>query len=124
MQTSLPKVLIIDDDDFCLDILEEALADDYHLYCAKSGEEALLLMPNINPAVILLDINMEYINGYETCRHIRSNKHLENTKIIMLTAAAMNDDKIKGIEAGADEYLTKPIDFDLLLKTIRHYVSE
>jgi len=124
MQSTLPKVLIIDDDDFCLDILEEALTDDYHLYRAKSGEEALLLMPTINPAVILLDINMENISGYETCRHIKDNKHLENTKIIMLTAAAMNDDKIKGIEAGADEYLTKPIDFDLLLKTIRHYVSQ
>ncbi len=123
MEKSAPKVLIIDDDDYCLDILEEVLVDDYHLYRAKSGEEALLLMPTINPVLILLDVNMENINGYETCRHIRKSEHLKNTKIIMLTASAMNGDKVMGIEAGADAYLTKPIDFDILLNTVRRYVT-
>jgi two-component system sensor histidine kinase/response regulator len=104
------RILIVDDNPHNVAILEELLDDDYQLRTAASGEEALAMAPEFSPAVILLDIMMPGIDGYETCRRIRTTPGLRHTKIILVSARAMVSERLRGYEAGADDYIIKPFD--------------
>ena len=121
---STVKILVVDDNEICLDIFREALSDSYKVYTAKSGEEALILLPSISPDLVILDINMPGIDGYFTCQKIRSKSLHDNIKIVMVTAKAQWEDQRRGMEVGADEYLTKPFETDQLLKIVRYYTSD
>ncbi len=111
------RILIVDDHPINIEILEELLEDDYQLATATSGEEALAIAPTFTPALILLDVMMPGIDGYETCRRIRATPDLSHTKIIMVSAKAMDSEQRQGYEAGADDYVTKPFNkHDLLTK--------
>jgi signal transduction histidine kinase len=84
-----------------------------------SGEGALTVAPTFQPDLILLDIMMPGINGYETCRRLRATPALSWTKIIMVSAKAMVSERLQGYEAGADDYVTKPFDDEELLAKVR-----
>lgn len=116
------RILIVDDNLTNIAILEEIL-EDYPLRTATSGKEALRIAPDFKPSVLLLDIMMPEMNGYETCRRLRENPILRNTKIIMVSAKAMVSERLKGYEAGADDYITKPFDHDELLAKVRVYLK-
>ena len=106
------KILIVDDNARNVQILRLMLAEQYALESAPSGDEALRLVPTFQPDLILLDIMMPGIDGYETCRRLRSNPSLRWIKVIMVSAKAMVSERLRGYEVGADDYVTKPFDED------------
>lgn len=118
----LSRILIVDDNPSNIFVLEEMLRDDYHIETAESGEEALEIAPDFLPDLVLLDIMMPGIDGYETCRRLREDVSLEGMKIVMVSAKAMKSERLQGYEVGADDYVTKPFDEDELLAKVRVYV--
>jgi CheY-like chemotaxis protein len=114
-----PRILIVDDHPFNIELLEELLEDDYHVKTAVSGEEALSLAAHFVPDLILLDIMMPGMDGYETCRLIRATPTLCHTKIIMVSAKAMAEERAQGLEAGADDYITKPFEHSEFREKVR-----
>ena len=117
------KILLVDDNPTNIAILEEILEEDYQLAIAMCGEEALAAAPDFRPDIILLNVMMPGIDGYETCRQIRANPTLKNTKIIMVSAKALVSERLQGYEAGANDYITKPFNKDELLAKIRVYLQ-
>ena len=116
------KILIVDDNATNIAILEEVLSEHYDLQAASSGEETLEILKQFRPDIILLDIMMPGIDGYETCRCIRANPALNNVKVIMVSAKAMVEERLKGYDAGADDYITKPFEEEELLAKVRVYL--
>ena len=117
------RILLVDDNSTNLAILEEMLGDEYHWEAATTGEEALEIAPDFQPDLILLDVMLPGINGYETCRRIRAKSALHNVKIIMVSAKALASERLKGYDAGADDYVTKPFDEEELLAKVRVYLK-
>ncbi|NTU75246.1 MAG: response regulator [Anaerolineaceae bacterium] len=103
------KILAVDDNQVNLKVVSAALSHvGYEVITAASGVEALNITEKIKPDVILLDINMPEMDGYEVCRRMRASASTAQTPIMMLTAHDSLEEKVKVFEAGADDYLTKP----------------
>jgi signal transduction histidine kinase len=115
-------ILGVDDNPRNLAILRKTLAGEFDFVTAASGEEALEIAPRLRPDVVLLDIMMPGIDGYETCRRMRARPELSSTKIIMVSAKAMTSERIEGYAAGADDYVVKPFDQDELLAKVRVFL--
>ena len=106
-----PRILIVDDNETNRDILATRLAKHgYELAQAGDGEEALAAAREQLPDLILLDVMMPKLDGFEVCRRLKSDASMPFTPIILITAKADSKDIVAGLEAGADEYLTKPVD--------------
>jgi DNA-binding response OmpR family regulator len=116
------KILIVDDDPLNIDIIKEIIGDRYYYKVAYSGTEALEIAENFHADVILLDIMMPDIDGYEVCRRCRNNEKLSLTKIILISAKQMLEDRLEGYRAGADDYLTKPFEPAELLAKIQVFL--
>ena len=114
-----PKILIVDDAPMNLRILEELLADDYELVLATSGEECLQRVRDSCPDILLLDIMMPGLDGYETCRRIKSSPLGKFTTVILMSAKAMTAERLRGYEVGADDYVVKPFDHEEMLAKLR-----
>jgi adenylate cyclase len=111
-----PLILIVDDNPTNLDIFQARLAvHNYEILTATDAEEALTVAREKQPDLILLDIMMPKIDGIEVCRQLRADPSLPFMPIIMVTAKADSKDVVAGLEAGADEYLTKPVDHAALV---------
>lgn len=114
------RILIVDDEEDILDLLEYNLEkDNYKVLRASHGEEAIEIAAREHPDMILLDIMMPRIDGVETCRRLRALPGGDLPFIIFLTARAEEYSEIAGLEAGADDYLTKPIKPRLLLTRLQ-----
>lgn len=116
------RVLVVDDHVRNVAILEKILRSEYLVERATSGEEALSLATGFRPDVVLLDIMMPGIDGYETCRRLRACPELSHTKIILVSAKAQLSERLAGYEAGADDYVVKPFDQDELLVKLRVFM--
>jgi adenylate cyclase len=117
---SPPRILIVDDNETNRDILMTRLATHgYDLSQAADGEEALTAARKLLPDLILLDVMMPKIDGIEVCRQLKGDPALPFMPIILVTAKADSKDVVAGLEAGADEYLTKPVDQTALLARVR-----
>jgi class 3 adenylate cyclase len=104
-------VLVADDNPDNVELLREVLeAADYTVVVAYDGDEALLKIAEANPDLILLDVMMPGKDGFEVCRRLKKWEQTRNIPVMMLTALQEVADKVRGIEAGADEFLTKPVD--------------
>jgi adenylate cyclase len=115
-----PRVLIADDNAANLRILKTRLAaDGYDVVTAADGEEALAAARDSAPDLILLDIMMPKIDGIEVCRRLKKEQNPSFTPIILVTAMTDAKDVVAGLEAGADEYLTKPVDHAALSARVR-----
>lgn len=114
------KILIVDDNDLNIFALSATLKPKGpKLFTAKDGLECLHFLRNNEPVdVVLLDMMMPVMDGYQTLEEIRKDEHLKNTLIISLTAQAMLGDDEKCLKAGANDYCSKPVDIDVLLKKI------
>jgi DNA-binding response OmpR family regulator len=114
------KILAVDDEPNILMSLEFILEmEGYEVHTARDGEEALEVAERVRPDLILLDVNMPRKDGYEVCRIIRERVNMTGTKVIMLTAKGQTLEKKKGLEVGADDYVTKPFSAEDLLEKIR-----
>jgi len=117
---SKKKILAVDDEPNILLSIEFILdMEGYEVHTAHDGDEALEVAGRIRPDVILLDINMPRKDGYEVCRILREQADMAGTKVIMLTAKGQTLERKKGLEVGADEYVTKPFSAEDLLQKIR-----
>ncbi len=116
------RILAVDDDSLNLAVLEELLGDEFVLSLADSGEKALDLAQEIRPDLMLLDIMMTGIDGYETCRRMREMPNLKFCKIILVSAKAMLAERMKGYQVGADDYVTKPFDPCELLAKVKVFL--
>ncbi|MGB8217809.1 MAG: response regulator [Candidatus Methanoperedens sp.] len=104
-----PKVLIVDDEmDTLLPLKKSLEAGDYIVVEALNGQEALDIVKNEIPDIILLDIMLPGMDGYEVCSRLKNNALTKNIPIIMLTARDNVKEKVKGLETGADDYVAKP----------------
>jgi len=112
------KILAVDDNSVNLAVIEELLESQYNLMTVSTGIDALKIAQEFRPDLILLDIMLNGMNGYEVCQQVRQNSSLRHTKIIMVSAKAMASDRLKGYQAGADDYLTKPFDGEELLAKV------
>ncbi len=113
------KILLVEDNELNRDMLSRRLMRaSYKVLTATNGEEALQLIRREQPDVVLLDMNLPIKDGWTTCREVREDKNISGTCIIALTAHAMDDDRDRAIEAGCNDYATKPIDFPKLLEKI------
>jgi adenylate cyclase len=115
-----PRILIADDNPDNLDIFRARLAaQGYEILVATDGEEALGTATEQTPDLILLDIMMPRIDGFEVCRRLKATPSLPFMPIIMVTAMVDSEDIIAGLEAGGDEYLTKPVDQAALVARVK-----
>ena len=120
VQTGISKsILLVDDDKDILTFLSYNLRKEgYKIFMATNGEEAIAQVKKIQPSIILLDVMMPVLDGIETCRLIRSMRLNEQPIIAMLTARSEEYSEIAGFEAGADDYIKKPIRPRLLIKKL------
>ncbi len=118
------KILVVDDDQTNLKFLREILDDEYHLLTVDTGEEALSTIHEFNPKIVLLDIMLPGVSGYEVCEKIRQDEKLSQVKIILISAKAMINERQKGYEAGADDYITKPFDHEELLLKVQSILEQ
>jgi CheY-like chemotaxis protein len=112
------RILVVDDEPFNRDLLVQEL-DIYDTGVAASGEEALRMVAADPPDLILLDIMMPGIDGYEVCRRLKSDDATRFIPIVIMTALSAVEDRIRGIDSGADDFLTKPVDQRELMARIR-----
>lgn len=117
-------VLVVDDSEDFLSFMTEMLSADYTVRTATNGREALELMHSRLPDVILSDVMMPEMDGNALCRAVKENPQTAAVPFIMLTARLSNEYKIEGFTSGADEYLTKPFDFDLLHVRINKLIEQ
>jgi DNA-binding response OmpR family regulator len=118
------KILIIDDDATMVNLLSTILEiDDFEVNHALSGKEAFELLPKWGPDLVLLDIMMPEMDGFEVLARLRGNSATRKLPIIMLTARTDDKDIFEGWKRGADEYVTKPFDPRRLVDTIRTVLS-
>ena len=104
------KILVVDDEQMNVELMEGMLSKDYDIVTAMSGAEALVKVENTYPDLILLDIMMPNMNGYVVCKTLKSKPATMSIPIVMVTALKEKEDRIKSIEAGADDFLSKPVD--------------
>ncbi|MBT8307084.1 MAG: response regulator [Maribacter sp.] len=115
----MKKILIVDDEPNIVMTLEYAFKkQDFQVYIARDGSEALQILENNVPDVVLLDIMMPNVDGYQTLEYIKNSKMLENTKVVFLTAKTKDTDIKKGLNLGADRYLTKPFSVKKIVSEI------
>lgn len=113
------KVLLVEDNEMNREMLVRRLKRaGYEVEAAGDGQQALDLMRATSPDIVLLDMNLPVKDGWTTCREARQDPVLADTRIIALTAHAMGEDRERAMEAGCDDYATKPIDFPDLLEKI------
>jgi DNA-binding response OmpR family regulator len=118
------RVLLVDDNLDNLQVLYQALEDEgYELLLAQSGAEALNIAAGATPAVILLDINMPEMDGYETCRRLKASPQTSGSVISFLSAHGALDDKLAGFECGAIDFIEKPFQFEEVVARVKTYIA-
>ncbi|MBH5322506.1 phosphate regulon transcriptional regulator PhoB [Aurantiacibacter sediminis] len=106
---SSPKLLLVEDDSALSELLEYRFENEgYSVRATPDGDEALVLASEDTPDLVILDWMIEGVSGIEVCRRLRREKSTAHVPIIMLTAREAEDDRVRGLETGADDYLTKP----------------
>ena len=121
----VPKILIVDDDLSVQKALKLALNEEgYELFIANNGKEGLEIFYRETPELIFLDLKMPVMDGYETTRQIRTRREFAGLPILALTAKAMKGDREKCLEAGANDYLPKPVDVDRLFSMLRVWLYQ
>ena len=119
----MPKVLIADDEPHLRLLLEQTLEDledeGLEIFIAENGAEALESIKENKPDMVFLDVMMPKMNGFEVCSEVKNNLKIPDIYIVLLTAKGQEMDKLKGMESGADMYMTKPFNPDDIVKKVR-----
>lgn len=119
------KILIVDDEPNIVMSLEYAFKKkDFGVFIARDGTEALDIAERERPNIILLDIMMPQMDGYETLKRIRENKELVDTKVVFLSAKSKEKDIEKGMQMGADGYMTKPFSIKKVISDVEEMIKK
>ena len=118
-----PLILVVDDDWMNREVMEaHLLADGYAVILAHNGEEALKLSLERSPDLILLDVRMQGMSGYEVCTQLRAHEQTQHTPVVMVTALGSEEERQKGVEAGVDDFITKPFGSLTMLTRVKSLV--
>jgi putative two-component system response regulator len=122
--TNKQKILIVDDTPENIQILMETLKDDYKIVAAINGEKALKMAEMVPlPDIILLDIMMPGMDGYEVCNRLKNNEKTKNIPVVFITALSEEEDEAKGLALGAVDYIAKPINPELVKARVRNHLE-
>jgi two-component system, cell cycle response regulator DivK len=122
---AMTKVLLVEDNEMNRDMLSRRLTRcGFQVVCAVDGQQGVDLARSENPDIILMDMSLPVMDGWEATRRIKSDGATHNVPVIALTSHAMCGDREKAIEAGCDDYDTKPVDLDRLLEMIEHLLRK
>ena len=119
----MKKILIVEDVELNLDLLVQLLEDDYALVTARDGAASLERAATEKPDLILMDMSLPVVDGWEATSHLKADPDLQHIPVIALTAHAMAGDEAKARDCGCDDYLSKPIHEDLLYEKIRTHLG-
>ncbi len=123
---SMKTIFIVEDEESSANLAKIILEQEgYGVIIASTGQEAIDSLKGFQelPNLILLDILLPKVNGIEVCKWIRSQPRFENIPIVIFTALVQEEDRIEGLKAGANEYITKPFSIDKLLDIIKEYIK-
>jgi CheY-like chemotaxis protein len=119
----MKKILVVEDVEFNRDLLVQLLEDDYEVLTAVNGEEGIALVERERPDLVLMDLSLPVVDGWEATRRIKANPDLKNIPIVALSAHAMTGDEDKARQAGCDDYLSKPLKDTLLFATLIKFLG-
>lgn len=119
----LPKILVVEDNPSLLEWLRDVLSSRYDVYTASDGADALDLVNDVLPEMILTDVVMPKVDGYELCRRVKEDKLLCHIPVVMLTSRTGDEDRLLGYQHGADLYVTKPFSAELILTLIGNILA-
>ncbi len=120
----MKKILLVEDVEFNRDLVVQLLEDDYMILTAADGKAGVELAERERPDLILMDLSLPGVDGWEATRRIKAKEALRHIPIIALTAHAMRGDAEKARACGCNDYLSKPIDEDLLFEKIRQFLVD
>jgi two-component system, cell cycle response regulator DivK len=120
----MKKILVVEDVEFNRDLVVQLLEDDYEIITAADGAEGLRLAERERPDLILMDLSLPIVDGWEATRRIKANVALKHIPIIALSAHAMTGDEEKARQSGCDDYLSKPLDEDLLFAKLNRLLGK
>jgi len=118
--TDVPSLLLVEDNEDFRSYLKEGLKSTYRIYEACNGQEGWQKALANHPHIIVSDINMPYMNGIELCKKVKSDKRTYHIPVILLTALTGEEEQLRGLATGANDYLTKPFNFDILHAKIKN----
>jgi two-component system alkaline phosphatase synthesis response regulator PhoP len=120
LKSVMPSILIVDDEQHIRLLIEQTLEDledqGVILLTASNGEEALAVIKESKPELVFLDVMMPKMNGFDVCNTVKHDLGMKTTHIVLLTAKGQEFDRQHGLDVGADTYITKPFDPDLILQ--------
>lgn len=119
----MKKILIVEDVDFNRDLLTQLLEDEFELIAATDGQAGIAAAERERPDLILMDLSLPVMDGWEATRRLKAHADLKSIPIIALTAHAMRGDEAKARASGCDDFLTKPIDEALLFQVLNRYLG-
>lgn len=119
----MKKILIVEDVEFNRDLLSQLLEDEFEVIIATDGEASIALAARERPDLILMDLSLPNIDGWEATRRLKADKNLKTIPVIALTAHAMQGDEAKARASGCNDFLTKPIDEVQLIEMLHRYLG-
>jgi CheY-like chemotaxis protein len=120
---SKKTILIVDDTEWNRELLVQLLEEDYNILQAVDGADGVRVTEENKPDLILMDLGMPVMDGWEATRKIKANDALKNIPVIAVTSHAMVGDEIEARKAGCDDYLSKPIDDEALIAKIKRFIG-
>ena len=123
MITNKPRLLIVDDSSLNRTMLTEIFKDDYVTLCAKSGEEALSIVPVFRPDIILLDVVMNGLSGFDVCRQLKDDSGTRSIPIVFVTSSEDKEAEIQGLRLGALDFILKPYNPVIIKQRIKNYIT-
>ena len=117
------KILVVDDAEFNRDLVVQLLGDEYDIVEAVDGQDGLIKAEEQRPDLILMDLGMPVMDGWEATRKIKANGDLRHIPVIAITSHAMVGDEIQARQAGCDDYIPKPVDEELLIQKVKKFIG-
>ena len=117
------KIIIVEDDEEIRNYLSRELSSEYHITECHNGKEALPIILKKQPSLIVSDVMMPEMDGLTMCRKIKQNVNINHIPVILLTAKTHEEDNLEGLDVGADAYLSKPFNIDIVRKTISNMIK-
>ena len=120
---SIPLVLVVEDHDDLRQYLAQCLGKNYRVHTATNGREALAFAQAQIPDLVVSDWMMPDMDGLELCGALKTDERTSHVPVLMLTSRSSNESKVEGLDAGADDYVTKPFNLEILLSRVRNLIQ-